>query len=134
MRGHFFRRVIVCGVNDAGLAIARKCLHSPKFHVIPVAFLEDDPVFQNERIECLSGHESVPVAGRLCDIDEAVEKLQADEIWIALPDATQQTISCILQAAEASDVRCRFVPNIYSMPLQTITVDTLYDAKAHFGR
>ena len=40
MRGHFFRRVLICGVNEAGLSIARKCLHSPKFHVIPVAFLD----------------------------------------------------------------------------------------------
>jgi len=117
--------VIICGVNDAGLSIARKCLHSPKFHVIPVAFLDDNSVFLNEQIDCLIGHEAVPVAGRLSDIDDAVDQFKADEIWIALPDATQQTISCISEAAETCDVPCRFVPNIYNIPLQTITVDTL---------
>ena len=125
VRGHFFRRVIICGVGEAGRAIARKCLHSPKFHILPVAFLDDDPVFTGEQIECLIGHEPLPVAGRLNEIDETLEKFKADEVWIALPEASQETIRAIADAAGLAQAPCRFVPNLYQIPLQTVTIDSL---------
>ncbi len=125
MRGHFFRRVIICGSGDAGRAVARKCLHSPKFHVLPVAFLEDDPIFWHDKIECLSGHDPIPVAGPCGKIDDALEQFKADEVWIALPDATQEQISAIAAAASLHEVPCRFVPNLYQIPMQTVTVESL---------
>ena len=125
VRGHFFRKVIICGAGESGRMIARKCLHSPKFHIRPVAFLDDDPVFLHEPIECLVDTLPLPVAGNLSQIEEALEKFKADEVWIALPNATQETISAIAAAAAEAEAPCRFVPNLYQLPLQTITVDSL---------
>ncbi|HLX61556.1 MAG TPA: sugar transferase [Planctomycetota bacterium] len=125
MRGHFFRRVIICGVGDAGRTIARKCLHSPKFHVLPVAFLDDDAAVQDTRVDCLIGHDPIPVAGALSRVEETLDEFRADEIWIALPDAKQDTIRAIADAAGDAEVPCRFVPNLYQIPLQTVTVDSL---------
>ena len=125
MRGHFFRRVIICGVGPAGLAIARKCMQSPKFHILPVAFLDDDPVFYHEQIDCLIDHDPVPVAGRLNQVEETLEKFNADEVWIAMPDAKQETIRAIADSAVEAEVPCRFVPNLYQIPLQTVTIDSV---------
>ncbi|MFH0940001.1 MAG: sugar transferase [Planctomycetota bacterium] len=124
-RGHFFRRVVICGADDAGRIIARKLLHSPKFHLLPVAFLDDNPARQNTRIECLSEYESLPVAGTLAQIGEAISKYAAHEIWIAMPNADQQLFVQIAQAASDVGVPCRLIPNLYQIPLETLHIDLL---------
>ena len=48
-------------MHHAGRIISRKLLHSPKFHIMPVAFLDEHPEHQPEAIECLSGHDPIPV-------------------------------------------------------------------------
>jgi FlaA1/EpsC-like NDP-sugar epimerase len=90
-RGHFFRRVIICGAGEAGRTIARKMLHSPKFHILPVAFL-DDTAPLNSEVECLSGHDPLPVAGTTAEITETLDRFDAQEIWIAMPGADQNQI------------------------------------------
>jgi exopolysaccharide biosynthesis polyprenyl glycosylphosphotransferase len=123
-RGHFFRRVIICGAGEAGRTIARKMLHSPKFHILPVAFL-DDHVAVNTELDCLSGHEPLPVAGRTSEIAEALERFDAQEVWIAMPGADQNEIIEIARATGDADVPCRFVPNLYQIPLETLHVDSM---------
>jgi exopolysaccharide biosynthesis polyprenyl glycosylphosphotransferase len=124
-RGHFFRRVIVCGAGEAGRVVARKLLHSPKFHILPVAFLDDDKAKLGSEIDCLSGYDPIPVAGRLPDIYTAIEQYRADEVWIAITQADQNTIIDIALAAGECGVPCRFVPNLYQIPLETLTVETV---------
>lgn len=124
-RGHFFRRVIICGAGEAGRTIARKLLHSPKFHLLPVAFLDDDKARQNTEVECLTGHPPIPVAGRLYQIEEAIQQHDAHEIWIAITRADQNTIIDIALAAGDCGVPCRFVPNLYQIPLETLTVESV---------
>lgn len=123
--GHFFRRVVICGTGEAARTIARKLLHSPKFHILPVAFLDNDESRVGESIECLAGHDPVPVAGTLEQIESALEKLDADEVWIALPDSDQETIVNIARAAGDTGVPCRFVPNLYQLPLEALTMEAL---------
>ncbi|HEY3320501.1 MAG TPA: sugar transferase [Planctomycetota bacterium] len=124
-RGHFFRRVVICGAGEAGRTIARKLLHSPKFHILPVAFLDDELAKQNTTIDCLVGYEPIPVEGRLHNLPEVIDKYHADEVWIAITQADQNTIIDIALAAGDCDVPCRFVPNLYQIPLDTLTVETM---------
>jgi exopolysaccharide biosynthesis polyprenyl glycosylphosphotransferase len=124
-RGHFFRRVIICGAGEAGRSIARKLLHSPKFHILPVAFVDDDASRQGDSIICLSGHEALPIAGRLRDIEEALEKYEGQEVWIAITGLDQEKIIEIAQLAGDAGVPCRFVPNLYQIPLETLSVESL---------
>ena len=124
-RGHFFRKVIICGAGEAGRTIARKLLHSPKFHIRPVAFLDDDKSRLHTEIECLSGHDSFPVAGTLSEVTETLAKFDAQEVWIAMPDADQNVIIEIAQAAGEAGVPCRFVPNLYQIPLETLSMEAL---------
>ncbi|MCY3018095.1 MAG: sugar transferase [Planctomycetota bacterium] len=124
-RGHFFRRVVICGAGEAGRTIARKLLHSPKFHILPVAFLDDDKSKLNTEVECLSGHAPIPVAGRLPQIDEVLQRYDADEVWIAITRADQNAIIDIALAAGDCGVPCRFVPNLYQIPLETLSVESV---------
>lgn len=124
-RGHFFRRVLVCGAGEAGRIIARKLLHSPKFHILPVAFLDPNPEQQPAQIECLSGHDPIPVAGSTDQIAEMLEKFRADEVWIAMPAADQDKIAEIALAAGQAGAACRFVPNLFKIPIDTLAVESV---------
>lgn len=124
-RGHFFRRVIVCGAGECGRSIARKLLHSPKFHILPVAFLDDRPELKDTSIECLTGHDAVRVAGPIARLAQTVEELDADEVWIAIANAGERTITDISRTTGELGVPCRFVPNLYQIPLESLTVDAL---------
>jgi len=123
--GHFFRRVIICGAGDAGRTVARKLLHSPKFHILPVAFLDDDKAKLDTEVECLTGHPPIAVAGKLYQIEEVLRRYDAHEVWIAITSADQNTIIDIALAAGDCGAPCRFVPNLYQIPLESLTVDTV---------
>jgi exopolysaccharide biosynthesis polyprenyl glycosylphosphotransferase len=124
-RGHFFRRVVICGAGEAGRIIARKLLHSPKFHILPVAFLDAQPSGHPQEIECLSGYDAIPVAGTLSQINETLEKYRAHEVWIAMPTADQDLIAEVAQVAGQAGAVCRFVPNLFKIPLDTLAVESV---------
>jgi exopolysaccharide biosynthesis polyprenyl glycosylphosphotransferase len=124
-RGHFFRRIVICGAGEAGRSIARKLLHSPKFHLLPVAFLDNEPHTLPRSIDCLSGHGTIPVAGSLEDVPTALREYDGDEIWIAMPGGDQDSINAIAQATREYGVPCRFVPNLFQIPLETLAVETV---------
>jgi exopolysaccharide biosynthesis polyprenyl glycosylphosphotransferase len=124
-RGHFFRRVLICGAGECGRTIARKLLHSPKFHILPVVFLDDNKDLHGTGVECLTGHEPVPVHGAVSRLEEAVEKYEADEVWIAITKADEKTITDIAKVTGELGMPCRFVPNLYQLPLETLSVDAL---------
>ena len=124
-RGHFFRRIIICGAGDSGRTIARKLLHMPKCHLLPVAFLDDDRSKLNTQVDCLSGHEPLPVAGTLGQIEAALQSFDAQEVWIAITSVDQNVIIEIAHAANEAGVPCRFGPNLYQIPLETLSVESL---------
>jgi exopolysaccharide biosynthesis polyprenyl glycosylphosphotransferase len=124
-RGHFFRRIVICGAGEAGRSIARKLLHAPKFHLLPVAFLDTDPEKLPKEIDCLSGHEPIPIAGSLDDVAKTLREYNADEIWIAMPGGEQDAINAIAQATREYGAPCRFVPNLFQIPLETLAVETV---------
>lgn len=124
-RGHFYRRVILCGAGEAGRLVARRLLQSPKFHILPVAFLDDDPAKQGQKITCLTGQRPLPVVGTLDDCEKAPARCAAVELWITMPGASRETIEKVMPAAERAGAACRFVPNLFRLPLERLKVETV---------
>ena len=54
---------------------------NPQLHIIPVAFVDDDPEKQGVEIH------GIKVLGKLTEVDEIVGRMLADEVVIAIPTA-----------------------------------------------
>jgi FlaA1/EpsC-like NDP-sugar epimerase len=99
------RRALIVGAGEAGSALIKSMLSSPKLLMEPVAVVDDDP---NKRGSRLHG---TPVAGPVTDLRRIVEKYQADEIVIAIPSATADQIGRVVDACVATRLPFRIAPD-----------------------
>ena len=100
------RRVLIVGAGNAGELLLRDLQTNPSYQYRPVAFVDDDSVKQKANIH------GVPVMGTIADIKKAAERIQAQEIIVAIPSATPQLMQRILAASEACRIPIKTLPNV----------------------
>jgi FlaA1/EpsC-like NDP-sugar epimerase len=103
------RRAVIVGAGAAGSLIAREVLDSPRLHVIPVAFVDDDPAKFGRRLH------GVKVAGALSDLAAVIEAYHAEEIIIAMPSAPGRVVREVVREAGVSGVPTRTVPGLFEL-------------------
>lgn len=99
-------RVGVVGSRDAGAAVVRDMLRNPGAGLFPVAVFDDD-----RRTHGLSLM-GVPVIGSIADVPAAVEKLQIQQILLAVPNPPKEMIEHCLRAAEDAEIVMKIVPGL----------------------
>lgn len=99
-------RVGVVGSKDAGAAVVRGMLRNPGGGVFPVAVFDDD-----RRTHGLSLM-GVPVVGSIDDIPAAVEKLQIQQVLLAVPDPSTALVERCLRATEEAEIVMKVVPDL----------------------
>lgn len=102
------KNILIVGAGDAGALLVREIHSNPQLHLNPVGIIDDD---RNKRNMLLSG---VPVLGDRTKIPILVKDLQAEEIIIAMPSASGQTIREILDIARTTEARVKTLPSIYN--------------------
>jgi FlaA1/EpsC-like NDP-sugar epimerase len=100
------RRVLIVGAGNAGELLVRDLQTNPSYNYRPVAFVDDDSVKQKANIH------GVPVMGTIVDIKKAAERVQAQEIIVAIPSATPQLMQRILAASEVCRLPIKTLPNV----------------------
>jgi FlaA1/EpsC-like NDP-sugar epimerase len=103
------RRLLVVGAGTAGRMAVREMLAAPAAGFLPVAFVDDDPEKQGTRIE------GIPVLGGCSAIPDALRRVQADEILIALPSVHGAVIRAVIQTCRKERIRFRIVPGIWEI-------------------
>lgn len=98
------RKVVIIGAGDAGAAFCAQIKSSPEFRLEPVAFLDDDPAKSGLSLI------GVPVFGSIDNLTSVVEKFQADIIVIAIPAATAEQRTRIIDLCRKSRVEYRILP------------------------
>jgi FlaA1/EpsC-like NDP-sugar epimerase len=99
-------RVGVIGSRDAGAAVVRGMLRNPSGGLFPVAVFDDD---RKTHGYSLMG---VPVVGPIDDIPAAVEKLQIQQILLAVPDPSTVLVEQCVKLAEEAKVALKIVPDL----------------------
>ena len=97
-------RVLIVGAGDAGAALCRQVLSTPDFLIEPVALIDDDIAKTGQS---LSG---VPVVGTSQNIPTIVKSMQIDMVVIAVPSATPEQRSQIVEYAREAHVEFRILP------------------------
>lgn len=106
MAGLTARRALIVGAGHAGELLARDMLSGGEYDCRPVGFLDDDPIKRNMSIH------GIPVVGTTAAITEAAEKLEADEIIIAVPSASTTVMQKILRASEGCTIPIKTLPSV----------------------
>ena len=95
------RRVLVVGAGRSGRALARELRDGHEARV--VGFLDDNPRVRRRRIL------GITVVGALDETSRAIAHSRADEVLVTIPDASQERLDVVVQAAEAASIPCRIV-------------------------
>ncbi|MFQ5950207.1 MAG: polysaccharide biosynthesis protein, partial [Nitrospiria bacterium] len=103
------RRVLILGAGDAGEMIVRDMVQNLCYQRNPIAFLDDDPKKRSSRIH------NIPVAGNIDDLPRVIDRLQPDEILIAMPSATGAQMKRIINRCKTAHLPIKTLPNLSSL-------------------
>lgn len=98
-------RVVVVGAGDLGEAVARQMRQAVLRSHKVVAFVDDDPGKQGRRIH------GIPVAGRVADLPDVLERFNAQEVLIAMR-TTPEKVNEIMTLSEHARVGIRTLPTM----------------------
>lgn len=113
------RKVIVIGAGDAGAAFCAQIKSTPEFRLEPVAVLDDDTAKIGQSII------GVPVTGNINDLPSAVEKYDADMTVIAIPTATTEQRTRIINKCRESQVEFRILPGTDELLKGNVSISKL---------
>jgi FlaA1/EpsC-like NDP-sugar epimerase len=105
------KRVLVIGAGEAGALLARELRRHPETRLLPVAFLDDDPGKQGQRIA------GVPVLGAVGDVGSVLASHEIDQVLISMPSQPGQTVRRIVDAIHAADpdASYKIIPGMYEL-------------------
>lgn len=113
-----YRRVAIVGASDAGSAVACDLFaRKNALGMLPVAFLDDDPLKQRQRIH------GIPVLGNCDDLEMIAQRFGIDQIVIALPDASQRKIRDLVDRARTNGVPTSIVPALSELSTGKVTAN-----------
>lgn len=113
------RRVVIIGAGDAGAAFCAQIKSTPEFRLDPIAILDDDP---SKIGQSLIG---VPVLGSIETLTSVVQKHKADIVVIAIPAATTDQRSRIIDACRGAQVEFRILPGTNELLEGNISISKL---------
>jgi FlaA1/EpsC-like NDP-sugar epimerase len=103
------KHVLIVGAGEAGTLLAREMLRHPESGLLPVGFLDDNPVKHRERFLGL------PVLGMIDDLPSVVKQHDINEVLVSMPSAPGPAIRHVVELARLARVRCRTIPGVYEI-------------------
>ncbi|HDQ41389.1 MAG TPA: polysaccharide biosynthesis protein [Desulfonatronum sp.] len=100
------KRVLIIGAGDAGEKILREILENPGLDHYVVGFLDDDP---GKRGRTLHG---VPVLAEIAMLPYVAQKVQPDEILLALPSVSGSRMRTIVELCKEVNIPFKTLPVI----------------------
>ncbi len=98
--------LLIVGAGKAGILVAKEIQHSRFKFMTPIAFVDDDPAKQSLEIMGL------PIVGMRNQIPEAVKRLNIDYIVIALPAASRNAVTDIIEICKTTKAQIKLLPSM----------------------
>jgi putative colanic acid biosynthesis UDP-glucose lipid carrier transferase len=111
---------VIIGANELGRTLARSLLESPAMQPVRVTAFFDDrtPARLGDALE-------LPLTGRIDSVADFVRANRVDQIYIALPMASQPRILRLLDQLRDTTASIFFLPDIFLYDLIQARVDTM---------
>ena len=103
------KHVLIAGAGDAGQMLAREIRRNPGSGMQVVGFVDDDPDKQGLSIS------GVPIFGGRADIPDLVERLEVQEVIIAMPSVPGKAVREIVEICKDAGVPARILPGLSEM-------------------
>ncbi|MBI5806593.1 polysaccharide biosynthesis protein [candidate division TA06 bacterium] len=116
-----YSRVLIVGAGDAGEMVVRQMLAHPEFGYQPVAFADDDPKKQGQKIH------GITIGGGLKDILRLVEHRKVDTIVIAIPSAPGQVVKAVVEQCQQARIKFKIVPGIREIISGEVSINQIRD-------
>ncbi len=98
-------RILIVGAGEGGVYAARICQQNQKVFGHPVAFADDDLLKRRMRIG------GIPVCGTIDEVPQIVEKMEIDEIIVAVPSTKGDRLAEIVAVCKGTRCRTRILSN-----------------------
>ncbi len=116
---HQQRRVLIVGAGDAGALVVRELQKNPQIDLVPIGFLDDNPVKQKQQIY------GIPVIGTLPDLAGVLDKQKVDQVIVAIPGAPGRVMRLVADVCRLKGVPFRTMPGMYELLGGQVSVSRL---------
>jgi FlaA1/EpsC-like NDP-sugar epimerase len=103
------RRVLLVGAGRAGVIVARELRSRPDLGIVPVGFVDDDPVTQGRRVTQLD------VLGGTSDLPDLVAGLDIDDVVLTIAAASGAEMRYLVEASEKAGKSPLIVPGVHEI-------------------
>lgn len=121
--GNGFKHVMIIGAGDAGAMVIRELKNHTQLKSRPVAIIDDDSLKEGQRIN------GVPVMGQRADIVTIVNKMDIDEIIIAIPSASKSEIRSIVSECKKTKCKLKTLPGMYELIDGKVSIKEIRDVQ-----
>ncbi|MAG36714.1 MAG: undecaprenyl-phosphate glucose phosphotransferase [Dehalococcoidia bacterium] len=118
-RGRGLRRLLVVGAGTRGKMVMQQVEQHPGLGYQPVGFLDDVAWAQR------ADFGRFRVQGAIDDLPRVAAAQQIDEVVVAIPSESHETILRTLNYCARSDISFKLVPDLFELTLGDVEVDDL---------
>lgn len=115
------KRIMIIGGGDAGAMVIREYKNHIQLNSHPVAIIDDSEKKQGQMIN------GVPVVGTRADIPAMVEKLNIDEIIIAMPSASKKETRNIVEIGKTTKAKLKILPGMFELIDGKVSLNKIRD-------
>ena len=117
------RRALIIGAGDAGAIVAREMQKNPQINLLPIGFLDDNPVKLKQQIH------GIPVIGAIDDLSKVLDSHRVSEVIIAIPSAPGSVVRKVADMCRLKDVSFRTMPGIYELLGGKVNINRLREVE-----
>ena len=103
------KRVLIVGAGDAGVMVVRELQRNRQLGMVPVGFLDDDPVKWGKQIH------GVTVLGGINRLVAVAQARAVDEVLIAIPTAGGPVLRTIAESCRQSGLSSQTIPGVFEL-------------------
>ena len=102
-------RIMIIGAGEAGRTLIREMRNNTKMGMVPVCLIDDSLEKTNQYMD------GIKIMGTRNNIKEVADKMKIDRIIIAIPSASPQDLSNIIQMCQDTKCKIQTIPGLYQM-------------------
>jgi exopolysaccharide biosynthesis polyprenyl glycosylphosphotransferase len=118
-RGIGNRNVLVYGAGETGRKLQRKFMLVPTLGLNLVGFVDDDP----HKLD--TGVHGARILGGFADLERLVGVHKISEVFIAMPEAPEESVMRIVEECERLRVVYKIVPRFYHLLAYKVRIESL---------